>query len=384
MISSRPAFRWRLAVGVLVSLALASCFEPPVREDLLLRFLPNGAVVATSTVRISDPEGGNPALARRIAETRRALLEESDPWSARFAAAGAAAERFTWEKQLGDLRSVSRSAAIAEPRGLEAFFHDTALAVSYSVDEERGTAELSIAPGPSTRATRRQRQDTERTLAAWTDAVAEYLRSAGELYSFLEDHPGRARPCFGALFSERLAEKDAKSLEPLSPEEERRVERVSAAMERVLEVLAVPDGGAYSPDEVSHLVYDPFPARLVLKLPGAPLAVEGFLPGKDGSLTVSNPGLWEALRSLEGRWLAPDPVLFYYETLAQGGGDDFDLDAFLRMPRRTGPPHLFPSAKEVQTAVEEQLKPVPLYRVSWKIQPEDDQEFKWDEAEKAP
>jgi hypothetical protein len=47
-------------------------------------------------------------------------------------------------------------------------------------------------------------------------------------------------------------------------------------MGQVLEILAVPRGAAYSPDEVSHLVYDPFPARLSVKLPGAPMDLEGF------------------------------------------------------------------------------------------------------------
>src|SRR4029077_10177111 len=91
-------------------LSFASCFEAPVREELRLRFLSNGAVVATSTVRVSDLEGSNPALARRLDETRQGLLEGSDPWGARFAAANPGAERFSWEKHLGTLSSASRSA----------------------------------------------------------------------------------------------------------------------------------------------------------------------------------------------------------------------------------------------------------------------------------
>jgi hypothetical protein len=42
----RPA---RLVLAGIVLLFLSSCFDPPVREELRLRFLPNGAVVATST-----------------------------------------------------------------------------------------------------------------------------------------------------------------------------------------------------------------------------------------------------------------------------------------------------------------------------------------------
>ncbi len=364
------------AVSFLV-LSFASCFEAPVREELRLRFLPNGAVVATSTVRVADPRDGNPALARRLAETRRELTEGTDPWGARFGAAAASAERSSWEKRLGTLSSASRSALIAEPEGLEAFFRDTALSVTYTVDPERGTAELSIVPGASTRATQRQREEMKKTLDAWTADVAEYLQAGQDLYAYLDDRPDRARPCFGALFAERLNEKDAATLSPLTAEEKRKLDRLDGAMERVLAVLAVPEGAAYSPDEVSHLIYDPFPARLTLKLPGSPLALEGFLPGADGTLTAASLGLWDTLRGLEGRWLAPDPVLFYVES-AQAEGADVDLDAFLAKPRQS---HLPPPAGEVRAAIEARLRPAPLYRVSWKIKLEDETPFRWEEGE---
>ncbi len=367
--------------SALFFLSFASCFEAPVREELRLRFLPNGAVVATSTVRVSDPEGSNPALARRLAETRQTLLEGSDSWGERFAAAKPGAERFSWEKRLGTLSSASRSALIAEPEGLEAFFRDTSLGVVYTVDPDRGTAELSIVPGASARATRRQREEMEKTLDAWTGDVAEYLRAGADLYAYLDDRPERARACFGTLFAERLSEKDAKSLSPLNAEEKRKVDRLNAALREVVEVLVVPDGAAYSPDEVSHLIYDPFPARLTLSLPARPQAVEGFLKAEDGAFTVAGPGLWEALRSLEGRWLSPDPVLLYVESARQGEEGTFDLAAFLAKPRRSAPAHLLPSAHEVRAEIEARLKPAPLYRMAWPVRPDDETPFRWEAGE---
>jgi hypothetical protein len=378
----------RLVLASLSIFAFVSCFDPPVREELRLRFLRNGAVVATSTVRIFDPEESNPALARRLAETRRAILDGSDSWSARFAAAEATAERFSWEKRLGSLRSATRSAVFAEPAGLEAFFRDTSVSVTYSINypvkSEQGTAELAIVPGASTRATRKQWEDTQKTLEAWTAAIAEYLKAGESLYAYLDDHPDHARTCLGTLFAERLSEEEAKGLEALTPEDERHVARLDEAMRKVLEVLAVPSGDAYSPDEVSHLVYDPFPARLTVKPPGAPLEVEGFLPGEGGALTVPSPGLWEALRAIEGRWLSPDPVLFYVESARQEEKTGIDLDAFLRRPRQAAPAHLLPSGREVRAAVEERLKPAPLYRARWTVQPDDESEFRWEEGESAP
>ncbi len=375
--------RPRLVLAGIVLLSLPSCFDPPVREELRLRFLPNGAVVATSTVHIADPDDSNPALARRLAETRQAILDGSDAWGTRIAGADPAAERFSWEKRLGAVRSASRSAVFAEPAGLEAFFRDTSLSVSYSVNPERGVAELTIAPGPSARATRKQREETEKTLGAWTAEIAEYLKAGQALYAYLEDRPDRAYACLGTLFGESLNEEEAKDLKELTPEERRQVDRLDEAMGKVLEVLAVSEGSAYSPDEVSQLVYDPFPARLTLKLPGAPLEVEGFLrgvPGEDGALAVPGHGLWEALRSLEGRWLSPDPVLFYIESARQEEKDGTGFHTFLEKPRQAAPEQQLPSAREIRSAIEESLKPAPLYRASWRVNPQDESEFQWEEA----
>lgn len=387
MISPGPPSRRRrfapILLLTLLSLLIASCFESPIGEELLLRFLPNGAVVATSTVRIAEAPNGNPLLVRRLAEARRAILDGSDSWGPRFAAADPAAERFSWEKRLGELRSATRSAVIAEPAGLEAFFRDTSLSVTYTLDAERGTAELTIVPGVPARATRRQREEMEKTLAAWSEQVATYLAAASDLYRYLDDHPERARPCLGSIFAERLTKSDQESLGELTEDEEKKVNRLNDAMEEVAAVLTVPQGADSSPDEISHLVFDPFPARLSLKLPGAPLAAEGFLADnadKGGVLTVPSPGLWDALAALEGRWISPDPILFYVES-ARREEETADLDAFLQKPRQTA---AAPTAREVRAALEERLKPAPLYRVSFKVQPEEDMEFHWEPEEKAP
>jgi len=363
-------------------LAFTSCFESPVREALLLRFLPNGAVVATSRIEISsDTDAKNPALARRLAERRREILEGSDAWAPRFAAAHPAAERFGWEKRLGELTAATRSAVLAEPEELEALFGDTSVAAAYTIDADRGVAELTLQPGPAARATRRQREETKRMLGAWSAAVAEYLEAGGDLYAHLEREPDRARTCFATLFADLMDEEELKALDEPTDDEVALLDRLKEAMRHVTDVLLVPESDEYSPDEVSHLVYDPFPARLTVKLPGPPLAVEGFQTGDGGTLAVAGFGLWDALRSLEGRWLAPDPVLFYVAASRRGKDAKIDLDAFLGKPRKAAPPHHFPSAEAVRAAIEERLKPAPLYRVSWQVRPDDETEFRWEEGE---
>lgn len=109
--------------------------------------------------------------------------------------------------------------------------------------------------------------------------------------------------------------------------------------------------------------------------------MEGFLKAEDGAFTVASPGLWEALRSLKGRWISPDPVLFYVESARQSEQSPFDLEAFLAKPRRSAPAHLLPSALEVRAEIEARLKPAPLYRVAWPVRPDDETPFRWERGE---
>jgi hypothetical protein len=377
----RPSPGQQSLAILLLALTLASCFEPPVREDLHLRFLPNGAVVVTSSVEIATPEGEpNPALERRLAGVRQAVLDGTDSWGPRFAALEPAAERFSWEKRLGEVRRATRSAAVAEPEDLARFFRDTSLSLFYEIRKEEGIAELSIAPGPSSRANRRQQKQMERALGEWSARVSEYLESAGKLYAYAEERPDRDRACFGALFSEVLTEGEREALPELTAEESAIVEQLGGAMEKVFDILLVPKGEDYSLDEVAHLVYDPFPARIALSFPAAPLEAEGFSEGEDEkSLVIPGHGLWASLQALEGRWIAPDPVLLYVEAQRSGGDEALDLDTFLGKPRRAEPAHLLPSATEVRRAIEGELKPAPFYRVSWRVDPDDETPFSWEE-----
>lgn len=355
--------------GLALALALLSaCFDPPVKETLRLRFLPDGSVAVTSAVEIGRIDEGNPVLKRRVAETRQELIDGVDPWSRRFAALDAAVERFSWEKRLGEMHRAERSALLAAPADLRGFFADTSLAVSYRIaDGTPAIAELVIVPSAPGRATRKQRKEMERTLEEWSGHVAGYLAAAGELYGYLDTNPERARACLGAVFADVLSEEDRKGLEPLSALETRQVKRLEEAMAKIWDVLIVAEGQDASLDEISHLVYDPFPARLSVKLPGRPLEVEGFeAGGEEGVLKVASPGLWNALLALEGRWLSPDPAVAYVLHGGPAAEEPLDLEAFLAEARRADPTP--PADLEVRRAIEEKLRTEPLYRATWTVE----------------
>jgi hypothetical protein len=363
-------------------LLLVSCFDPPVKESVRLRFFPNGAVAVTNTVELDLLKDGesNPALERRMADLRRDLLDGVDPWARRFDAVGPASERLSWEKRLGTLATARRSALLAEPRSLGDLFADTALSVTYEVGED-GTAELVIVPGVPSQATRRQRKDVEQMLDEWSEKIAEYLAATGDLYRWLDDNPGRARACFQALLGDAI-EEGSPSGEELSPQEQQRVKRVEDAMEEVLVVLVIPGGEDRSLDELSHLVYDPFPAPLTVQLPSDPLEVEGFeaSSGEDKVWIVDSPGLWSALQSLKDQWITPNPVLLY---VAHRGpeAERLDLDELVETPRQVIEP--LPNSLEVRRALEDRLVPASrVYRAVWKALPPaeaEDSEFSWED-----
>jgi hypothetical protein len=371
----------RLALA-LALLLLAGCFDPPVKESVRLRFFTNGAVAVTNTVELDLLKDGedNPALERRMADLRRELLDGLDPWARRFEDIEPVAERLSWEKRFGTLASARRSVLIAEPDALRDLFGDTSVSASYSIAED-GTAELILVPGVPAQATRRQRKDMERAVEEWSGQVAEYLAATGDLYAWLDDNPSRVRACFHELFKEMVTVEEAEEAElKLSAEEQKRVQRVGDAMEKVFDVLLIPKGQERSLDELSHLVYDPFPAPLSIQLPEEALEVEGFQKSDEEEKvwTVDSPGLWTALRSLEEHWIAPDPVMIY---VAHRDDGELDLDKLVEMPRRFIQP--LPNSLEVRRSIEEKLKPAsPIYRAVWQALPPgntEDDEFSWDD-----
>src|SRR6185369_11565282 len=373
MSPAQPRFP-RLPALLVLCVLLTSCFEPPVDETVALRFLPDGGVVVTANVELSGGDSAStPALNRRLAEVRRALLEGSDPWSRRFAEIHPPLEKSSWEKQLGEVQKQTHSGALAEPRDLAAFFGDTSLNVSYEIKE--GIAELVIAPGAPSRASSRQREMTKKTLDTWSKMVARYFSAGEALYRYLDEHPERARACLGALYADQLSDTDKERLPEVTDPEKERIETIQAAMQEVWSILNVPKGEDHTPDELSHLVYDPFPGRLTVRLPGPPVAPpEGFASAADGTLTAAGPGLWQALRSLQGRWLAPDPILIYIDHQRRTPNEPLDLAALLRQPRHAEPA---PDATEVRLAIEERLLPAAVYRVAWRVDPKMEAPFRW-------
>lgn len=359
MRSARPRPRRRrgvrLALPPLAALLLVSCFEPPVHQTVELEFLADATARIGVRVEIRPLEArpGGAALERRVDELRQALAAGRDEWSRRFAAISASREAGYWEKEGGELTRFERHAVVDDPQDLTRFFADAGVSVFYEPAGSGG--ELSLYPGTAQRASRQQRRRVAAALDEWVEQLVAYARAAEALYAYLETRPERAAVCFGAIFDDLVVE-DAG--EP-DAAEEALLEPLYDAMVALFGALEVEAGEEYSLDELTQLVYDPFPATVEVRLPSPAVEHEGFRRHEE-AWVIAPTGLWTALADLEGRWVEPDLLLIYVEkSRAEEPVDLADLSLRSRRVERPA------GAAEVRRLIEERLEPEPAYRLRW-------------------
>jgi hypothetical protein len=347
----------RLAVVAALALPLLACFEQPVDERLSLCFLPGGEVVLTVSGDIAGVTTHNPALEQRVAQAREDFASGLRSWDSCFASLEPGAERLEIQKLSGESTRVVRQAVAENPEDLRRFFQLTDVDYSFSFDEGRAT--LEITPRTSSRATSAERKRVATELASWAGDLSTYLTRATALYRYLQEHPERAEPCLARLFS--VAEKAE-----LTKDEAELVDALSKAMSEATRILEVPKTEAFTLEELSRRVYDPFPARFSVSLPSAPQETVGFVVSDGGRLVVPGLSCWEAFLALSHRWVAPDPLLAMVQhARSHGSKSDFPLAAFLAQARRWSEA---PPPAELLRALESQLAPAPVYRAVWLLQ----------------
>jgi len=348
-------------------LPLLGCFEEPVREHLHLTLRGGGPVIVTvvQEVTSSDQTGDNPELDDRLEESRDTIDNALDPWSQRFALLEPLAEHISIERVEGELRRSIHSAVL--PSFDEMLQMVEADGLTGSLTIVGGTADLELFPTGGSRANYTQRQDAERMLSEWSVALVVYFEAVADLYAYLDQRPDRAVPCFAHIFDQH---EDLGSTGPLEPIEEELVEQVKDAMEDVTFALIVGKGEAFSLNELIRLVYDPFPARLTIAVEGQVLEAVGFSAGAD--FFERRPvDAWNALRSLDGRWISPDLVTAAAAPAPEDRQPIPNVLALASSPRRYLPP---PEAAEVESAIVAGLVPEEMLRLSWRPPPAADEE----------
>ena len=362
-VRSWRARAWRRA-PLCAGLLLLGCFEDPIEERCTLRVEPTGEVRVTVETLVHRPLGGNRQFDERLAALDQELMGGYGRWQARFERIeGGDREGLSWERWEGHLVRHERWLQLPAPeQQLPELFRDTPIDVGLQRGDE--SVELTLVAGSSDRATRRERERIDQTLVAWSEDLAAHLAATAELWRYFESHPDRAGPVTWMLFDDMLEEEDRGRTE-LLPVEEDLVLRSQRAQQRVAEIFDFPEDEAYTLQEVSRRVFDPFPAVFAVELPEGSrlLEREGFELGDGGRLVVPRHSLWDAFVSLEGRWVSPDPLLAQVRQALLDSDAPFPVEAFLDQEFRF--PATSPRGTEVAQRLRQALRPATVYRAVW-------------------
>ncbi|HEY0156751.1 MAG TPA: hypothetical protein VGF28_05605 [Thermoanaerobaculia bacterium] len=265
-------------ITLVVALLLTAACEPRVPSDEL-------------TIELSRDDDDAVVTAQASLEStaeRNAALSGTDPWAVRFARLNAQEERTTFDKSRGTVQRVTHSMRIHRS-DLQQVFADTNVTVA--LHEVEGVTELRFYPGTSTRASRRQQEHFEASLEWWSAAAARYLDALHRLYSYMDANPDRVEPLWAAVLGQR---------DPAAPvlfeEEQPYVDQLVRSMDEMLAHMDQDEAQAVTLAEEADLIFNPFPARITVKVPN------------DEKLVIEPVHLLDAVKSLEGHWATPDPL----------------------------------------------------------------------------
>lgn len=341
----------RTRLTLLMLVLLAAC-GPPVQDEVTIEFEAEGSLATVTAQTTFELKPKNDAERERVDSGRRDAMSGSDEWSVRFARLTADSDKVMYERTRGQLERVTHSARMPAAE-VERLFADTSVALQ--VVDGSDFRELHIYPGTSSRATREQQRHFETELQAWSVDVARYFTALHHFYEYLDDHPERAR----YLFAAEIEEKGPDGAPPAVLDEERPlVEAVGEAMTAIASRMDEQEDRALTFGEEADLIYNPFPARLTIVVPGEILASEGFAPSKEArKVTVDPVDLFASIAALEGRWVTPDPLA------AALREENLTAAQLANLPRRSS---AVVSATEVATAIREQLARPKAYRLRWR------------------
>jgi len=359
MSGSRPwmpvDWQWhmkRLALA-LFALGMTACaVRSPVHYSVNIELDRDPSRVRVTAVTQLERFPGDDAVRERLRPLRDALAAERDDWSQRFHGVDLDYERVTVERNYGEITRVEHT-GVMDRGQLQRFFGDLPLTVA--ITNVDGTSELAIYPGSSSRATREQQEIVQNALSDWSGDLAQYLNRMSHLYAWLDTHPQAATRDFTLLFE------DPEKAHALDPEEDALVTGARTAMAQVTDRLELKKGEAVPIDELFDLVYNPFPAEITIRTPHAFSANENFQRRAGDVVAIPHAGLLDAARSLEGKWLSPDPLAM----LLRSEEEKFEMPKphELALMKRKWSADV--SAEDIQAALVDAVKPAADYRVRW-------------------
>lgn len=354
-----PAARAALLGGG--ALLLAACWDAPVRETVEVELLADGSARAELRVELDRPgeyekEGQEP-MRRRLERKARDLDSGADPWLGRFDVEGCPRQGGGWQRDEGDLVEFRRFMQCETPEQAFRVLDPAPVAIDVTTDDE--VAELVLQPLGGGAAGRRDRERAEAEIDRWAGEMASYLAAAYAVAARASERPDLAAD----LWAESL-DLDAPQPRALAERDRTLARELRDAVDRALGILRPRPGAAETADELVRSVFDPLPARLVIRLPSAAIAVEGFEARGGMRYAVPERSLYATYRELAGLWLAPDLLVEHVELGRAGRHDQISAAPFAAGdPRRAEAP---PAAEEIAQALRAELERRDPLRLTWR------------------
>lgn len=365
---SRASRRALLAGAVLLAAAAPACFDAPVRQGLEIFFNGDASVEVHASTVIPDDwlDTDQPKVRARLDAVRDAILHGEDLWSRAFRAMEPRRERVVFDYEEGLLSGSTRLAMADDPAAVERLF--TGTPVGAFVQREEAVMTLELVPSGANDATQRQERKVAEALETFSRAVAAHLEALADLYEWLDAHPDSERWAMSKLLG-----MDEGSGQEGDDEGRALLEAADDSDDAMLKVLEIPGTEAYTLDELSRLVHDPFPSPVTIEVDGEVLESAGFRRNGERRFHTRSHSLWDALFALQGRWVEPVPIVEAVSAFrAVPPGEELDEEALLDrvlISRRVA--HQVPSAAQVKEAIVEALTPPDLYRLRWRLPPGD-------------
>jgi hypothetical protein len=323
----RPRRRTPRALLLLLLLALAGCWDDPVREAVTVDLRQPRRVGLAVTIELDSPRElqQNPAARRTVELAAVELIDARHRWNERLQALDCPVEAGAWQKREGELRRYELSAECADPGAFAALLGDRQLVAELVFAP--GGGELYLVPNGGGDAGRADRQRLTRRLDAYARWVARYVDAVRAVARRAEAHPDRALLLWHTL----LVETDTEAAAGLTRAEKLELERALEAMGELLGAFQTEEREAESLDSLARRVFDPLPKRLELVVPArAEVEVTGLVRGEAGRWVVPPRGIEGALAALEGRWFEPDPALALLRHLRTESQERPDIAPFVR------------------------------------------------------
>ena len=338
----------RRRLALIVAVLLAACGRVPVSDDVTVQIEKNDRVLVTVQTTFNDVDSQTPEQLAFVDAARAAAQNGTDDWSARFARLTLEDEAVTVEKHRGKVERVTRAVRI--PSGeLQQVFADANITVHFL--NGPSWRELALYPGGSVRGTSEQRRHFDAAMTEWSAAVASYFVSIDQLYVYLNANPSRARHLMAAVLNEQIDGGD-----PIVAEEEQPlIEHVSTTMENLATLMDQEQDGGLTFAEETDLLYNPFPSRTTVRVPGDILSREGF----PQDMVIEPVSLLAAITALEGRWISPDPLAM----LLRKDDETPAATKLANEPRRSAS---VVKASEIAEAIREKLVRPKAYVVRWR------------------